>query len=316
MRDPDQPPFWQWIKDYLSFHHQDRKNITVLVAFIFMLLAAQLFLNITAPENNLGAVQFLGPEHFTKLQASIDSTESVKEQERRSKWTNRDDRPKWNPRQFDPNELDSAGWRTIGLSPKQAAVMVRIKEERGGFKSKRELENLRMISFIYPKIEPYVLLPESVEYEPKQYAKRKDTVYPQTQFEKITVELNSADSVELTRLYGIGPSFAKRIIKYRASLGGFIAKEQLMEVYGMDSARYLRLEKEILVDPFLITPININTANIDALKKHPYIRYNMAKAIVNYRNQHGHFTSVSQLSKIHLINSETLAKLQPYLTAE
>ena len=51
----------------------------------------------------------------------------------------------------------------------------------------------------------------------------------------------------------------------------------------MDSGRYQRLEEEVLVNPLDVESININTADIDELKKHPYIRYNMAKAIVNYR---------------------------------
>ena len=83
-----------------------------------------------------------------------------------------------------------------------------------------------------------------------------------------------------------------------------------------DSGRYQRLEEEVLVNPLDVESININTADIDELKKHPYIRYNMAKAIVNYRNQHGLFKSVDELSKIHLIKSETLQKVKPYLEAE
>ena len=38
---------------------------------------------------------------------------------------------------FNPNELDSSGWRVIGLSAKQASVMLKIRDERGGFKSAR-----------------------------------------------------------------------------------------------------------------------------------------------------------------------------------
>ena len=94
-------------------------------------------------------------------------------------------------------------------------------------KASENSKKLRMISFIYPKIEPYILLPDSVIYQKKVSPKWKDSVYLEKKFEKLSIELNSADSAALTKLYGIGPSFAKRIVKYRGELGGFISKEQI-----------------------------------------------------------------------------------------
>ena len=52
------------------------------------------------------------------------------------------------------------------------------------------------------------------------------------------IELNSADSARLTELKCIGASLARRIVNYRNRLGGFINKDQLKEVYGMDDDRY------------------------------------------------------------------------------
>ena len=143
MRDPDKPPFWQWFKDYLSFHKQERKNITVLVAFIFFLLAIQLYLNLTATDRNFEAAQFLGPDHFKSLNERVDSTESSKKLKDNQRWKRKEDRKSWIPMAFNPNELDSSGWRVIGLSAKQASVMLKIRDERGGFKSKRELKKTK-----------------------------------------------------------------------------------------------------------------------------------------------------------------------------
>src|SRR3569833_498755 len=58
----------------------------------------------------------------------------------------------------------------------------------------------------------------------------------------VVIELNSADSAKLTELKGIGSSFARRIVNYRNRLGGFISKEQLKEVYGMDDDRYAEMQ--------------------------------------------------------------------------
>ena len=62
-----------------------------------------------------------------------------------------------------------------------------------------------------------------------------------------------------------------------------------------------------------VKKININTATKDDLKTHPYIKWNIANAIVEYRNQHGNFQSMNDLKKVSLITEEVVGKLQAYL---
>ena len=78
-------------------------------------------------------------------------------------------------------------------------------------------------------MEPFITLPEreNKQDENKIYNRIKPKLPP------VVVEINTADSAELMRLNGIGASFSRRIVKYRNLLGGFISKEQLLEVYGM-----------------------------------------------------------------------------------
>ena len=59
--------------------------------------------------------------------------------------------------------------------------------------------------------------------------------------------------------------------------------------------------------------ININTCTADQLKVHPYIRYAIANAIVQYRTQHGSFNSVEEIKNIMLVSDEIYAKISPYL---
>jgi competence protein ComEA len=74
------------------------------------------------------------------------------------------------------------------------------------------------------------------------------------------VEVNSADSAGLTKIYGIGPAFASRIIKYRNRLGGFYSKEQLKEVYGLDAEKYAEVREQVRIDPAKVKKVNVNTA--------------------------------------------------------
>jgi DNA uptake protein ComE-like DNA-binding protein len=118
----------------------------------------------------------------------------------------------------------------------------------------------------------------------------------------------------LVRLKGIGPSFAKRIIKYRELLGGYISKSQVLEVYGMDSARFIPIEIMMEVDTTVRSKMNLNSVDAKELMRHPYLDKNQAVAIVNYRQQHGPFKAITDLQKIHLVKGETYRKIAPYLT--
>ena len=129
----------------------------------------------------------------------------------------------------------------------------------------------------------------------------------------LSFELNSADSLDLVQLYNIGPVIARRILKYRSLLGGYVRKEQLREVYGIDSARYNDIAPHLTVDPSRITPIDINTADIDRLKRHPYLDYYQAKAIIRLREEKGAYAGVRDILNIPIIDSETFTRIEPYL---
>ena len=129
----------------------------------------------------------------------------------------------------------------------------------------------------------------------------------------LSFELNTADSLDLVQLYNIGPVVARRILKYRSLLGGYVRREQLREVYGIDSARYNDIAPHLTVDPSRITPIDINTADIDRLKRHPYLDYYQAKAIIRLREEKGAYAGVGDILNIPIIDSETFTRIEPYL---
>ncbi|MFT4681778.1 MAG: competence protein ComEA [Flavobacteriales bacterium] len=322
MRSPDDTPFWQWFKDYLTFHSQEKTRIISFIGFILILMCIQLYLSLREPAKNLESIRFYGPEHFEKLNTQIESVDQTKP------WKSKE---KHNLKvmkelvAFNPNSLDSLGWRELGLSSKQAQVMVKIRNERQGFKSKQELAKINMLDHVYSEIEPFIQLPDTIarkKWVKTEYPNREfkfdssKPKWPKKEFKKLHIDLNSADTLELIKLYGIGPSFARRIVKFKNSLGGFHSKKQLLDVWGMDSARYAGIKSEVFVTIDSIHKININTTTYEKLKNHPYIKYNVARSIVNYRQQHGPFRQVADLRRIHLIDQELLHKLNPYLSID
>lgn len=211
---------------------------------------------------------------------------------------------------FNPNGLSVASWQKLGLSDRQIKVIKNFESKGGKFYRKEDLRKIYSIKGQeYAMLEPYIDIPTpgytNVKplFEKKASASKTFTV----------IELNSADSTLLESLNGIGPAFASRIIKYRNRLGGFHKKEQLREVYGIDSVVYQRLEGQFTVNPTSIQPVLINTATFEILKKSPYLNYKQINAIIQYRKQHGNYKNLADLKKVIILNEEVLAKLQPYL---
>ena len=87
-----------------------------------------------------------------------------------------------------------------------------------------------------------------------------------------------------------------------------------MEVWQFTPEKLLEIESYIKVSPSEVKKININTANVEELKNHPYIRWNIANSIVKMRLQKGSFNSLNELLESKLITSEIFEKIKPYIT--
>lgn len=222
---------------------------------------------------------------------------------------------------FDPNTLDSDGWVKLGFTEKQAAGILKFREKGGRFRDKEDLKKLYAVTEeVYDLLEPYIDIPAQSLPSTETKTEKKGT-YPSETPSKYNptlnqVELNTADSAALVKVYGIGPATARRIMKYRAKLGGFTHVEQLQEVYSIDSARFSGIRRQVFADASLITKININTTSLEEMRKHPYIDYYIAKAIVDKRIKNGAYHSPDEIRSIALIYDELYLKLRPYLTTD
>ena len=131
--------------------------------------------------------------------------------------------------------------------------------------------------------------------------------------EKIEIlDLNTASAEDLKRVKGIGKIFSGRIVKYRNRLGGFNSLKQLTEVYGVKSELLKEVEAHFSIQSSVDT-FNINSDSVKALIKHPYISYDQAWVIINFRKQHGDISNFDELSKIKALNDSLLNKLRPYI---
>jgi len=130
------------------------------------------------------------------------------------------------------------------------------------------------------------------------------------------VELNTADTLILKKVPGIGSAFSNRIVKYRNLLGGFYSVSQLSEVYGIDEERYHELKEWFCVNPELILKKQVNQLPIDSLSRHPYINYRQAKAIKQLYRQKGKLTGWENLSLLEEFTEFDQIRIGPYLSFE
>ena len=130
------------------------------------------------------------------------------------------------------------------------------------------------------------------------------------------IDLNSCDTFDLQRLRGIGSSFAKRIVNYRARLGGFHNKEQVLEIFGMDSTRYGKIEEHLVVNRDSIKKINLNKVTMKELLFHPYFPFVLTKEIMVFRKDYKKFNDLKELRQLKIMNDSIMNKILPYVMIE
>ena len=130
----------------------------------------------------------------------------------------------------------------------------------------------------------------------------------------ILVDISTADQEELESIPGIGPFFAKKIIEYRIKLGGYLSKSQLLEIWKFDQEKLNEIDEFLNLSKIELKKININKAELEELKNHPYISYSVANSIIKMREMKGGYFDVVEIKKSKLISEELYQQIVPYIT--
>ena len=206
---------------------------------------------------------------------------------------------------FNPNEYELADWMALGLSEKQSQSVLNFIKR--GIYSNNSLQKI----YVLPK-QVYELIKDSTYYERKVSSDDFTNVNKSSEMNTL-LEINTADHDDLMGLNGIGEFYANQIIRYRDELGGFIFKEQLLEVWKMRLETYDKVLPQIHLDSSIIQKMNINKCDMKALKSHPYLDYYQANSVVKMRQQKGRFFSLDELLESKLIDEEEFKRIRPYL---
>jgi competence protein ComEA len=213
-----------------------------------------------------------------------------------------------NLRFFNPNKVTYEALLDMGFREKTAQTFLKFREKGFVFRKKEDVLKIYGITQEhYLLLEPYIVLEkekQTLEVLPASVEKKEVSKA------LLKIELNSADSVNLMQLKGIGSSYARRIVKYRNALGGFSNIEQLKEVYGLSEVLFDQIKKNIWAASDEIITLDPNLDDFKTLNKHPYLSYEMTKMIFNRRKQ-GAITET--VIREILGDEELFKKLRPYL---
>jgi DNA uptake protein ComE-like DNA-binding protein len=89
--------------------------------------------------------------------------------------------------------------------------------------------------------------------------------------------------------------------------------EQVLEAKGMEQLTADSVLKYFVLDSVRVEQIDINHASVQRLSKHPYLRFEQAKAIYELRRRKIRLKSVNDLQVLDCIDAKTLEKVAPYL---
>lgn len=214
--------------------------------------------------------------------------------------------------QFDPNTLPIGEWQKLGLSEKTSKTIDKYRSKGGKFYKPEDIKKIwGMPEGFYERVKDYIVITSAQNnYQKNDFEK---ITYTKPEKKALTVNVNEADSSAFIALPGIGSKLATRIVNFRDKLGGFYSIEQVSETYGLPDSTFQKIKAFLRLDGS-VKKWNINTATKEELKAHPYIKWNLANAIVEYRNQHGNFKRLDDLKNISIIDQPTFEKIIHYLS--
>lgn len=270
-----------------------------------------------------GVVFFFVKDNFAFVDAQNRRAERQdKKSERQFEKTNAEKTvTKYRFKPFNPNTVSFEELLAFGLSKAQASNIVNYRDKSGGFRDKAHFRKLYcMTDELFALISPYLVFEskaespiESIAIEEAKIEKSESKAQSKVR-EVLVLDLNACDSLDLQQIRGIGKVRAARIYKYGKRLGGYVNVEQLKEVYGIDNELFEQIKGHFKVGKTDIKKININSDEIKQLTAHPYIDFQLAKALIRFRKDYGKdFQSAEEIRYIHFLSEQEAEKLIPYL---
>ncbi len=283
----------KFLQFFYGFNKQQRNGLVVLSCLIILLSSWRAYLK-TQVANKVD-VSYMAQINFADTKSLTKSSKEVKGEFMA----------------FNPNTVTFDKLVKMGIPERVCKTFIKYRNSGVKFKTKKDVKKIYGISNeLYVQLEPYIIC-EQTSNSGKTFNKTSTHYTSSSGYkQKEKIELNAADSSKLVELPAIGPSFARRIIKYRSLLGGYYLVTQLHEVYGFTDTMYQVVSPLVSVDNKAIQTLAINTCDFKTLCRHPYVGYELCKTIFDWRKK----TVITATNLKDIINNDEIYnKLLPYL---
>ena len=277
----------QELKSFFIFNKGQRTGILMLLLLMVLFQLSYYFIDFSRPETNSPEKQ-----QWLSLQTQIDSIKKQKGEYKATIYP------------FNPNFITDFKGYKLGMKTQEIDRLLAYRKLGKFANSATEFQQVTKISdSLLATMSPYFKFPDWVNKKNADsksgwvdYSKTNTETKAKEKLE--VIDINQATQENLEKVYMIGPAIAERILKEKEKYGGFVAMEQMADIWGLSIEVIENLNKSFKVfkQPE-IKKIDINNASIKELMQFPMFRYNLAKNIITYRTMNGDI-KIEDLTKI------------------
>ena len=220
---------------------------------------------------------------------------------------------------FNPNYITDYKGYKLEMTIEQIDRLHHLRKQNKYVNSKTEFQKLTGVSDEWMnKYAPCFKFPDWVTNKSaNKFSSNFENKYQKFDKKETKIEvqdINTANQVELEKVYMIGEKLALKIIAEREKFGGFSSMEQLGFIWGISPEAIEDLNKRFQIKSTEnLKKIKINELPIKELQQFPYFNYYIAKSIVTYRSMNGEIKNIDDLTKIKQFPVEKIKIIAVYL---
>lgn len=246
------------LSEYFSFSKKERNAIFILLGLmVIFIILPHFFITEIQP-----------PTIERQLLSQLDSVSNSNEYKAQDALTDNgiSENAPLKPFPFDPNLLDEAGWRKMGVREKTIQTIMNYRNKGGYFRTPEDIRKIYGLK----KDQADALIPFITIGQKTNRANREDVVAKPILTEKTNytdnrkstetsisakrnlpskkININTATAEEWKSLPGIGEVLSKRIVKFRTSIGGFKSIEDIKKTYGLKDSVFENIKPMLFLE--------------------------------------------------------------------
>lgn len=274
---------------FLQFSKSQQKGILALFALIIFIQVAYFVsssIDFTSDKEKSAE-----EKQWLSLQSKIDSLKAKKREHRDTIYP------------FNPNYISDYKGYMLGLSTKELDRLYAYRKTGSYVNSAADFKKVTGIhDTLLVKLSPYFKFGSKPAYVQNKSSVKVNNGYNK-EFKPNAIvkvlDINTALEEDLVKVYGIGPYYAKEILRRRAMLGAFVSMEQMDDFTAISPEAKAALKKsfKVLWQPE-VEKINVNTASLLQLSRFPYFTKDIGRNIITERSMNGKLHKIDDLLRI------------------